>query len=94
MKIVFLPKRGAQAIVLFGVVLSVAGCLKTPSEKYGLAPPDNKQPYPVMTLEQPRKRAVMTPEEQARAVADLERNANRQSGISASKLRVRGVNGR
>jgi hypothetical protein len=94
MKIWLCRKRSVYAAVFMGIGLCAGGCLKTPSEKYGLAPPDAGQAYPQIMQPVPHKRATLTPSEQTQAVARLERDANRQETLSASQLRVRGVNGR
>ncbi len=75
-----------------GIALLLAGC-KTPSEKYGLAPPDSSEAYPQFVAPQPHERPLPSPEEQAKAIANLERSAQRQGQISGAQLRVRGVNG-
>lgn len=77
---------GRLALIAVAAVV-LAGC-ETPSQKYGLAPPDAVAPYPNMNAIAPVQRTTpnMRPLEIVDAEERLERDAERAASIRPARV--------
>ena len=74
---------GIRTLLVLGMAAlagAVTGACSTPSEKYGLPPPSADEPYPNINMDptQAPGQPAMTPEERAKAEAELERRAGKK----------------
>jgi PBP1b-binding outer membrane lipoprotein LpoB len=75
---------GIRIFAVLGLAVALAGC-STPSQKYGLAPPSDNEPYPNINVDPTQKPAetAMTPEQLDAAKAELERRAGKKPSAPA-----------